>query len=156
MVDINKELFRRTSSKTKIDVVMNLTTDELFKCSKDTLIKIIKKVGKGSSLKQRSHNKDLYIRRDLRAGNNWNSIVEEIDYYNKKLIVIVYLQYENTDTSDSFDVSMLLSDRESRFDFKRSDRYGNPRTYYATYTREDKAKVIRSILLEYIKRLENE
>lgn len=149
-IDINVELFKRYAPKKKLEIVEKLSFDDLMNVSMTTLERIVKEVGKGAWSKKRSRNKSLRIRSDLQKGNNWDSDIEEISLYKGKLYLRVYLQYENTDTSDETTADSFFKRGETRIDICRDDRYGNPRTYYAIYEEEEKAEVVRSILLQYI------
>ena len=149
-IDINVELFKRYAPKKKLEIVEKLSFDELMNVSMTTLERIVKEVGKGAWSEKRSRNKRLSISSDLQKGNNWNSDIEEISLYKGKLYLGVYLQYENTDTIDETTADSFFSRGDTRIDICRDDRYGNPRTYYAVYEEEDKAEVMRSILLQYI------
>ena len=44
----------------------------------------------------------------------------------------------------------FFGSRDYRGEIRRLDRYGNGRTYYFCYDRSDKARVMKSVLLEYV------
>lgn len=148
--NINVELFKRYAPEKKLEIIDKLNSDDLMKISTATFERIVKETGKGAWSEKRSRNKRLRIRSSLQKGNNWNSDIEEISLYNGKLYLVVYLQYENTDTSDETTAAAFFRPGETRIGVKRIDRYGNERTYYAVYDEEDKAEVARSILKEYV------
>ena len=148
--NINVELFKRYAPKKKLEMIENLSFDDLMNVETSTFERIVKEVGKRPWSTKKSSNKRLRIRNDLQKGNNWNSDIEEISLYNGKLYLGVYLQYENTDTSDETTAASFFRRGETRIGIKREDRYGNDRTYYAIYGEEDKAEVARSILKEYV------
>jgi hypothetical protein len=76
--------------------------------------------------------------------------VEGVELIRGKLYLDFYVQYENTDTNTSEEYSDVINGREFRGEIRRLDGHGNGRTYYFCYDRSDKAKVIKSILLEYV------
>ncbi len=147
MTDINIELFKRTSPVRKIEIVNNLTQVELSSISKETILRIVKETGRRNS---GTRNYELYIAPERRCGNNWNSEVEGILLYKEKASVMVYVQFDNTDTSLLIPFNDFFKKGEFRGTVKRDDRYGNPQTYYYVYNEKDKAEVIRSICLEYV------
>lgn len=149
MILINQFIFGRTQPKKKLEIVESLSTEDLLKVSKPTICRIVKEVGQ-SSLHSRT--KRLTINYKRRAGNNWNSQIDELIYCRNKFYVDCYLQYENTDTSELETFDKFFSSGTYEGSITRDDRHGNPRTYYFTYTAEDKARVIKSILLEFIYR----
>ena len=148
--NINVELFKRYAPEKKLEIIDKLNSDDLMKVSTATFERIVKETGKGAWSEKRSRNKRLRIRSSLQKGNNWNSDIEEISLYKGKLYLGVYLQYENTDTSDETMAAAFFRPGETRIGVKRIDRYGNERTYYAVYDEDDKAEVARSILKEYV------
>jgi GTPase SAR1 family protein len=98
----------------------------------------------------KSRDKQLRIGYDRRKGNNWNSTVESVELIKGKLFLDFYIQYENTDTNTSEEYDNFFRRGNFRGEIRRSDRYGNGRTYYFCYDETDKARVMRSILLEYV------
>lgn len=148
--NINVELFKRYAPEKKLEIIDKLNSDDLMKVSTATFERIVKETGKGAWSEKRSRNKRLRIRSSLQKGNNWNSDIEEISLYKGKLYLGVYLQYENTDTSDETMAASFFRRGETRIEVKREDRYGNERTYYAVYDEDDKAEAARSILKEYV------
>ncbi len=148
--NINVELFKRYAPKKKLELIENLSSDDLMNISTSTYERIVKETGEGAWKEKRSRNKTLRIRNSLQKGNNWNSWIEDISLYKGKLYLGVYLQYENTDTSDETTAASFFRCGETRIDIRRDDRYGNPRTYYAVYDEDDKSEVARSILKEYV------
>jgi len=150
MININEELFKRYAPKKKLEIVDKLEPSELLKVSPATFERMIKEVGCGAWSEKRSRNKKLGIRPSLQEGNNWNSTIDTISIHKGVLWLTVYLQYDNTDTFDEITAASFFRKGETRVEFDRTDRYGNPRTYYATYSEDDKSEVVRSILKEYI------
>lgn len=96
MTDINTELFRRTSPVKKVEVINNLTQAELSKVSEETILRIVKETGRKTA---KSRNYEFYVNPIRRKGNRWNSEVEGIWLYKRKLSVVVYIQYDDTDSS---------------------------------------------------------
>ena len=146
--NINQFLFTRTKPQTKLEVINNLTDQELLSVTSDTIIRIIKEVG--CNRRKGCRDKELYISSNNRAGNHWDSSFEGIDYYKGKLIVYLYVQYENTDTTTSETYYHFMRDRNYEGTIHTTDYRGNPRSYYFTYDQHDRAECIKSILREYI------
>ena len=146
-MNVNNFIFTRTQPKKKLEVIEKLSNDELLAVSESTVKKIIQEVGQR---RYKSRDKELRIDYDRRVGNNWNSIVESVDLVKGKLYVGFYIQYENTDTNTSDDFDNFFKRGNYRGEIRRLDRYGNGRTYYFCYDESDKAKVMKSILLEYV------
>lgn len=115
--------------------------------SEATITRIVKETGQRMG---KTRDKSLRISYDRRAGNNWNSTVESVDLVKGKLYIGFYIQYENTDTNTSDDYEDFFKRGNYRGEIRRLDRYGNGRTYYACYDESDKARVMKSILLEYV------
>ena len=147
-MNINDFIFGRTQPKKKIETIEALTNDELMSVSENTVIRIVKEVGRK---RYKSRDKELYIDCDRRKGNNWNSTIEGDDLIRGRIHMKINVQYENTETSTSeaFD-EFFKKWSNYRCEVRRLDRYGNGRTYYANYNIDDKAKVMKSILLEYV------
>ena len=146
--NINLELFKRYAPKHKIEIINNLTQEELLATTPATITRIIKETGNG---KKGSPNKDLRIRRSLRKGNNWNSEFVGVGIYKKKLYVNLYIQMDSTDTDTSEYYSKFFTRGERyRGTCQERDRYGNPNYHYFFYDDEDRANCIKSILLEYV------
>jgi hypothetical protein len=146
-MDINEIIFSKTAPQKKLDIIHSLSEDELLITSKETVKRIIKECGVRVS---HSRNKRLLIDYDRRAGNNWNSLVESFELIFDSVQIDIYVQYENTDTNTSESYSNFFSGGSYRGEVRRLDRYGNGRTYYFIYERNDKAKVMKSLLLEYV------
>ncbi len=146
-MNVNEFIFSRTQPSRKIDAIKALTNDELLSVSEATVNRIVKDAGRKIG---RTRDRELNISRDRRAGNAWNATVDGIDLIKGKLYVEVYLQYENTDTSTSENYDDFFRKGNFRGEVRRSDRYGNGRTYYYLFDNSDKASVIRSVLLEYV------
>lgn len=147
MTNINTELFRRTSPVKKIEIVKNLTQVELSRTSEGTILRIVKETGRR---RKGTRDYEFYINPDRRKGNNWNSVIEGIWLYKGKLSVMVYIQFDNTDTSLIVPFNDFFKKGDFRGTIKRDDRYGNPQTYYYVYDETDKTEVLRSFCLEYV------
>ena len=148
-MNINIELFKRYGADRKMKIVMELTEEEVLATSPATVTRIIKEVG---SKRYKSRDKELRIGSERRTGNSWNSTFEEVGIYKKKLYVSLYLQYSNTDTSISEDYTTFFTRGDYRGSIEYMDRYGGKQTEYFTYSQNQKAKAMRSILIEYIQR----
>ena len=146
-MNVNNFIFTRTQPKKKLEVIEKLSDSELLAVSESTVKKIIQEVGQR---RYKSRDKELRIDYDRRVGNNWNSTVESVDLVKGKLYVGFYIQYENTDTNTSDDYEDFFKRGNYRGEIRRLDRFGNGRTYYFCYDESDKARVMKSILLEYV------
>lgn len=147
-MNINQFIFSRTQPKKKIETIEALSVDELLSVKEETVIKIVKEVGRRM---YKSRDKQLYIDGDRRKGNNWNSTIEGVDLIKSRIHLNIYIQYENTDTNSSEEfVKFFNRWNNYRGEIQRSDRHGNGRTYYFNYDKNEKANVMRSILLDYV------
>lgn len=147
-MDINKEIFKRYAPSNKLRIIDAASEADLLNIKLSTLERIIKEVGEGERGKQRSHNKQLYVRD--REGNKWNSSVEMISIYSKDIFIRFYVQYNSTDTSVADRLSNFLKRGEYLGTVSYTDRYDNPQTSYFRYYPEDKARVIKAILKTYV------
>ena len=145
--DINQIIFTRTQPKKKLDIINSLSEAELMATTEATVIRIVKEAG---STVYKSRDKRLRIDSDRRKGNNWNSTVDSVELIKGKLFLDFYVQYENTDTDSYEEFGKFFRCGSFRGEVRRLDRYGNGRTYYFCYDESDKARVMRSILLEYV------
>ena len=145
--NINQIIFTRTQPKKKLEIINSLSEAELMATTEATITKIVKEAG---SRLYKSRDKQLRIDYDRRKGNNWNSTVESVELIKGKLFLDFYIQYENTDTNTSEEYEDFFRRGNFRGEIRRLDRYGNGRTYYFCYDETDKARVMRSILLEYV------
>lgn len=143
-MNINEFIFTRTAPAKKIEIVKTLSQKELLSVRPDTIKRIIREVG---SNRYKSRDKSLRI---SDVGNNWNSTFDGVETCKGNLYVELYLQYENIDTSTSESFEKFFCKGEYRGSVVRSDRYGNPRYYYFTYTEADKAECVRMVLLTYL------
>lgn len=147
MIDVNTELFKRTSPVKKIEIIKNLTQGELSRVTEATIFRIVKETGRR---RKGTRDYEFYVNLDRRKGNNWNSEVEGIWLYKRKLSVVVYIQYDDTDSSLLVPFNDFFKKGDFRGTIKRDDRYGNPQTHYYVYDENDKTEVMRSFCLEYI------
>lgn len=145
--NINQIIFTRTQPKKKLDIINSLSEAELMATTESTVIRIVKEAG---SAVYKSRDKRLRIDYDRRKGNNWNSTVDSVELIKGKLFLDFYVQYENTDTDSYEEFGKFFRRGSFRGEIRRLDRYGNGRTYYFCYDESDKARVMRSILLEYV------
>lgn len=146
-MNINEIIFSRTAPKKKMEIVENLTPKELLSVNSDTIKKMVKETG---SNRYKSRDKELYISRELRTGNNWNSEFESVGIYKGKLYVNLYVQYSNTDTTKSECLEKFFCKGDYQDSIKGSDCHGNERHYYFSYDESDKARCMRRLLLQYL------
>lgn len=149
-MNINVEIFKRYQPEKKLALIEALSESELLMLSSASIIRIIKEVGKGSSSRERSHNKDLNLLTSV--SNNWNADVEGFAYYKKTLYVEIYLQYSNTDTTTSDTFANFDKTSSYRGSYEWDDRYGHPQTTYFTFDSSDKARVYKQLLITYVKK----
>ena len=147
MINVNIELFKRTTPVKKIEIIKNLTQDELSRVTEETILKIVKETGRRLT---GSRNYEFYVNPDRRKGNNWNSVVEGLWLYKGKLNVMVYVQFDNTDTSLIVPFQYFFKKGDFRGKKKMDDRYGNPQTHNYVSDEKEKAEIIRSFCLEYV------
>lgn len=148
-MNINTEIFKRYAPGKKLRIIMELTNQELMAITPETVTRIVKEVGDNV---YKSRNKRLYISARFRTGNNWDSTFTGVELIRGKLYVILYIQYSNTDTDAIETYNKFLTAGNYRGTVTYEDRYGNPQTDYYTYSERDKARAIRSLLLEYVQR----
>ena len=146
-VNINQEVFKRYNPKKKLEIINNLTTAELLATTPETLMRIVKEAGTKVGT---ARNKVLRISSDRRSGNNWNSTVESIEIHRGKLMLDIYVQMDSTDTNHFEPYLNFSKDGNYTGKVYTTNRYGDQVPTYFIYNREDKAKVIKSILLEYV------
>ena len=147
--NINTELFKRYAPKRKIQIIEKLTDDELLAITPATIIRMVKEAGK--PIYKSKRDKTLMVSRQRRTGNDWNSWFNGVDLIKGKLYVNLYIQYDNTDTENCISYSEFMRDKDRfRGTINTTDRYDNPRSYYYFYDNEDRARAIKSLLLEYV------
>ena len=145
--NINQELFKRYAPKKKLEIINNLSTSELLNTSTETLMRIVKEAGtRVGSVRS----KVLRISSARRSGNNWNSTVEAVEIHRDKLMLDIYVQMDSTDTNHFEPYSNFSKDGNYTGKVFTTNYYGDSIPHYFTYDRQDKAKVIKSILLEYL------
>ena len=97
-----------------------------------------------------SRNIVLRISNDRRIGNAWNSNIEAVEYVKGNLYLNIYFQMDNTDTNICEKYLNFFKGNEYHGKYYTTNIYGDSVPNYFTYNREDKAGVIKSILLEYV------
>lgn len=105
-MNINKLIFSRVQPQKKIDTINTLSREELFSIEEWTVKRIVKEIGIRI---WRSRSKRLRISHERRAGNSWNSSIDQVDLIKGKLYLEVYLQYENTDTTSDLEFGDFFS-----------------------------------------------
>ena len=145
--NINEELFKRYAPKRKLDLINGLSQSELLATTPETLMRIVKEAGTKVGT---ARNKVLRISSKRRSGNNWNSTVESIEIHRGKLMLDIYVQMDSTDTNHFEPYLNFSKDDNYTGKVYTTNRYGDQVPNYFSYNREDKAKVIKSILLEYV------
>ena len=145
--NINQELFKRYSPKKKLGLINGLGQSELLATAPETIKRIAKETGRSIG---KSRNKVLRISNDRRSGNNWNSDIEAVEFINGNLYLNIYFQMDNTDTNICEKCLNFFKGEEYHGKHYTTNKYGDTIPHYFTYNQEDKAGVIKSILLEYV------
>ena len=146
-VNINQELFKRYAPKKKLKIINNLTTSELLATTLETIKRIAKEAGRSVG---KSRDKVLRINRDRQAGNDWNSTIEDVEYIKGNLYLNIYFQMDSTDTNICVKHEVFFNGDEYHGKHYTTNYYGDSIPHYFIYDRQDKANVIKSILLEYV------
>ena len=146
-VNINQELFKRYAPKKKLKIINNLTTSELLATTLETIKRIAKEAGRSVG---KSRDKVLRINRDRQAGNDWNSTIEDVEYIKGNLYLNIYFQMDSTDTNICVKHEVFFNGDEYHGKHYTTNYYGDSIPHYFTYDKLDKAKVIKSILFEYV------
>lgn len=145
--NINQELFKRYSPKKKLEIIYQLRANELLATTPETIKRIVKETGKNIGM---SRNKVLYISKDRQIGNNWNSVIEDVELIYGNLYLNIYFQMDSTDTNICEKYLIFFKGDEYRGKHYTTNRYGDQVPHYFIYDKQDKAGVIKSILLEYV------
>ena len=145
--NINQELFKRYNPKRKLDLINGLSQSELLATTPETLMRIVKEAGTKVGT---ARSKVLRISSERRSGNNWNSTIEAVEIHRGKLVLDIYVQMDSTDTNHFEPYLNFSKDGNYTGKVFTTNYYGDSIPHYFTYDRQDKAKVIKSILLEYL------
>lgn len=145
--NINIELFKRYAPKKKQEMVNSLNEKELLSTTPETINRIVREVG---NRLYKSRDKELRISSNLRVGNGWNSTVESICTYKSRLYLHIYIQMDSTDTTIVEDYNTFIKRGDYTGKAFETNRYGDRVPNYCHYTESDKARVIQSILLQYV------
>ena len=146
-VNINQEVFKRYAPKKKLDLINGLSETELLATTPETLMRIVKEAGTKVGT---ARSKVLRISSERRSGNNWNSTVEAVEIHRGKLMLDIYVQMDSTDTNHFEPYLNFSKDGNYTGKVYTTNYYGDSVPHYFTYDRQDKAGVIKSILLEYL------
>ena len=76
--NINVELFKRYAPKKKLELINGLSQSELLATTPETIKRIAKEAGRSIG---KSRDKGLCIDQERQSGNNWNSLVEAVEYF---------------------------------------------------------------------------
>lgn len=145
--DINIELFKRYAPKKKQEIVNSLNEKELLSTTPETINRIVREVG---NRLYKSRDKELRISSNLRTGNGWNSWIESVGTQKNKLYLDIYIQMDSTDTTIVEDYNTFIKRGDYTGKAFETNRYGDRVPNYCHYTESDKARVIQSILLQYV------
>ena len=147
-MNINSFIFTRTAPDKKLEAISNLTESELLSVTSETVKRIVKETG--YSIKKYGRDKELVISSDFISGNNWNSTLEAISIIGGCLYVRIYIQMDRTDTTICATFSDFFKHDQYRGKATESNRYGDDIPHYCFYDRDDKARCMKSILLQFI------
>lgn len=135
MKELNDILFREGDYNKKKAYIDNMLVDELVDIQHSLIKSIIEKCGDVQGI--------MWIRKDFRQGNHWNSEVEAVSLRNGRVLVFIYVQDTDKDATykESFDVF-----------FRRGEYYSKKNILKkgVDYTEGQKAEVMRSILFQCI------
>ena len=145
--NINQELFKRYAPKRKLEIINNLTTAELLTTTPETIKRIAKEAGRNIG---KSRDKILRVNQNRQAGNDWNSTVEAVEFIKGNLYLNIYFQTDHTDTNICEKYAMFMQGDEYHGKHYITNKHGDEVPNYFVYDRQDKAKVVKSILLEYV------
>ena len=148
IMNINDFIFSRTSPGKKIEAINNLSETELLSVKRETIERIVKETG--HSIKKYGRNKELIINEEFVAGNNWNSTLEAISIIGGCLHVRLYIQLDHTDTYICETFSKFFGHEQYRGKTTETNRYGDKVPHYCFYDENDKARCMRSILLQFV------
>lgn len=145
--NINQELFKRYAPKKKIEIINNLNEKELLSTTPETINRIVREVG---NRLYKSRDKELRISSNLRTGNGWNSWIESVGTQKNKLYLDIYIQMDHTDATIVEEYNTFFKRGDYQGKAFETNRYGDKEPHYCHYTESDKARVIQSILLQYV------
>ena len=145
--NINQELFKRYAPKKKLELINGLSQSELLVTTPETIKRIVKEAGRSIG---KSCDKVLRINQDRQRGNNWDSLVEAVEYIKDNLYLNIYFQMDSTDTNICVKHEVFFKGEQYTGRYYTTNRYGDSVPHYFSYDRQDKAGVIKSILLEYV------
>ena len=145
--NINVELFKRYAPKKKLELINGLSQSELLVTTPETIKRIVKEAGRSIG---KSRDKVLRINQDRQRGNNWNSSVEAVEYIKGNLYLNIYFQMDSTDTNICVKHEVFFKGEQYTGRYYTTNRYGDEVPHYFSYDKNDKAAVIKSILLEYV------
>ena len=146
--NINSFIFSRTSPEKKIEAINRFTESELLSVTSETVKRIVKETG--FSIKKYGRDKELVISSDFISGNNWNSTLEAISIIGGCLHVRLYIQLNHTDTYICETFSKFFGHGQYRGKTTETNRYGDEIPHYCFYDKDDKARCMRSILLQFV------
>ena len=107
--NINQEIFKRYAPKKKLEIINNLTTAELLATTPETIKRIVKETGRNIG---KSRDKILRVNQNRQAGNDWNSIVEAVEFIKENLYLNIYFQTDHTDTNICEKYAMFMQGDE--------------------------------------------
>jgi hypothetical protein len=139
--NVNEFIFGRTKAEKKLEVLDNLSANDLRMATNDTILRIFKECrGKDDDGKPRDK---FYISNKRAAGNNWNSTIEFIHEYKGRACIEFYVQNTKTDWGESVEYNTFKSGTEFR-------GYCSHLGTSFRYDSNDIANVIRCILKEFV------
>ena len=145
-MNVNIDFFRRFSAENKAKMADSLTDSQVQRMNLDTLSRIIKEACTEANYRT------VYISRDLRVSNGWNSELEMVSCAKRKEPVVwFYVQFWNTDSSVAVPLADLFKGGDLHFKKGYMDRYGGTQTKYFSYSAEKILPIKKAIIVSCIK-----
>ena len=145
-MNVNIDFFRRFSAENKVKMADSLTDSQVRSMRLDTLSRIIKESCTESNYRQ------VYISRDLRVSNDWNSELEMVSCAKRKEPVVwFYVQFGNTDSSVAVSLADLFKGGDLHFKKEYTDRYDETQTAHFCYSADKILPIKKAIIVSCIK-----
>lgn len=146
-MDVNNIFFSRFAPAKKMEMLNSLSETDLLNINADAIKRMVVETGS-----KYEYGREWQKNFGIKAGNDWNAEIVCVEAYVKRIMLNIYVQYENTDTNVRVNLNEFMARGDYKGSFKGSDRYGNERTYYFTFTPSDKANFVRSLIKSYLRK----
>ena len=145
-MNVNIDFFRRFSAENKAKMADSLTDSQVQRMKLDTLSRIIKEACTEANYRT------VYISRELRVSNDWNSELEMVSCGKRNEPVVWFcVQLGNTDSSVAVPLADLFKGGDLHFKKEYMDRYGGTQTKYFSYSAEKILPIKKAIIVSCIK-----